>query len=297
VDVKHVTSCYELIGPHTRSKLANEVIRSNPLRLAKQHVIYQWVKRSTVPIEITTLRESDAVIVNYDRLRELLHSEYDPAINVVKLPYTTETSFNPIDTTSELPPSVAQLAKQDGPLIVSTSRHMPRKGMDVLIRALALARDDGLDFRAALIGTGNLIDVHRALVADLRLDDRVVVTGRVPTVGAYLRHGDIFSLPSLAEGSGSMSALEAMQYGLAVVSSAVDGMTEDLTDEQDALLVQTGSVDQLHRALSRLITDPALRERLGRAGAETFEQRFSADAATTALNEFYAGLGLEPTRT
>ena len=61
------------------------------------------------------MRESDAVVVNYDRLRELLHSEYDPAINVVKLPYTTATAFDPVDTTSELPRPVADLSVQGGP--------------------------------------------------------------------------------------------------------------------------------------------------------------------------------------
>lgn len=296
VDVKHVSTCYELVEPHTRSKLDNAVIRANPYRHARQRLIYEWVKRSTVPIEITSLRESDAVVVNYDRLRDLLHSEYDPAINVVKLPYAAFTAFDPIDTTSELPQAVADLPAKSGPLIVATSRQMPRKGVDVLIRAMARSRDDGHEFRAALIGKGQLLETHRQLVRELGLADRVVLPGPVPEVAPYLRHADIFSLPSLAEGSGSMSVLEALQYGVAVVSSAVDGMTEDLTDDVDSLLVETGSVESLHQALNRLVSDTALRERLGSAGAELYQRRFSADAATTALTDFYAGLGLEPTR-
>lgn len=296
VEVKHVCSCYEMPEPHTRSKLDNQVVRSSPLRLAKQQLIYQWVKHSTVPIEKNALRESDAVIVNYDRLRDLLHSEYDPAINVVNLPYASVTSFDPIDSTSELPQEIAALQMQEGPLVVSTSRQMPRKGVDVLIRALARVRDDGHVFRAALVGTGELLEPHRELVRELGLGDRVALPGFVPTVGAYLRHADIFSLPSLAEGSGSMSALEALQYGVTVVSSAVDGMNEDLTDGVDSLLVEGGSVDDLHRALSRLIADRPLRERLGQAGSELHARRFSAEAATTALIDLYAELGLEPAR-
>jgi glycosyltransferase involved in cell wall biosynthesis len=172
---------------------------------------------------------------------------------------------------------------------------MPRKGVDVLIRALARVRDDGHAFHAALVGKGDLLESHRALVRELGLADRVALPGRVREITPYLRHADIFSLPSIAEGSGSMSVLEALQYGLPVVSSAVDGMTEDLTDDVDGLLVKTASVEELHRALTRLITEPALSERLGRAGNELYERRFSADATSTALNDFYAGLGLEPT--
>lgn len=295
VEVTHVASCYELIGPHTRAKLQSGAVRADPLRYARQRLIYEWVRRSTEPIERNTMRECDAVIVNYDRLRELIHSDYDPEINVVKLPYAAATAFEPTDTESALPRPVADLPAKDGPLIVATSRQMARKGVDVLIRALARVRDDGHEFRAALVGTGQLLDVHRELVRELGLADRVTLPGFVPAVGAYLRHADIFSLPSLAEGSGSMSALEAMQYGVPVVSSAVDGMTEDLTDEVDALLVATGSVEDLHQALNRMVSDSAMRERLGRAGGELYQRRFSADAAATALAEFYAELGLEPT--
>lgn len=297
VDVKHVNTCYELMGPHTKAKLNNDVVRGNPLRYARQRLIYEWVKRSTIPMEKAAYQESEAVIVNYERLRDLIHEGYDAKINVVNLPYTAVTAFGPIDTSSELPRTVAELPQKDGPLIVSTSRHMPRKGVDVLIRALARLRDDGHAFRAALVGPGQMIEVHRALVNELGLSDRVVIPGRVPAVGAYLRHADIFSLPSLAEGSGSMSVLEALQYGVTVVSSAVDGMTEDLTDGVDSLLVETGSVDELYGAINRLITDQPLRERLGKAGSEVYARRFSAQAATSALNDFYAGLGLEPTGT
>ncbi|MBJ7459101.1 MAG: glycosyltransferase family 4 protein [Thermoleophilaceae bacterium] len=296
VDVKHVNTCYELMGPHTKAKLDNGVVRSSPFRYARQRLIYEWVRRSTIPIEKNAYRESDAVVVNYERLRDLIHSEYDESINVVNLPYAAATAFDPLDSTSEQPAAVAGLQSKDGPLIVATSRHMPRKGVDVLIRALARVRDDGHAFRAVLVGTGQLLEAHRQLVSELGLADRVALPGRVPTVGAYLRHADIFSLPSLAEGSGSMSVLEALQYGVPVVSSAVDGMTEDLTDGVDAVLVETGSVEDLHRGLSALVTDPALRERLGKAGNALYERRFSADAATVALIDFYAGLGLKPTR-
>jgi glycosyltransferase involved in cell wall biosynthesis len=132
-------------------------------------------------------------------------------------------------------------------------------------------------------------------VRELKLEDRVVLPGRVPDVRPYLHHADAFLLPSIAEGSGSVSVLEALQFGVPVISSAVDGMVEDLTDDVDSLLVETGSVEALHRALKRLIDDAALRARLGQAGAELYQRRFSADAATTALKDLYAGLGFEPT--
>lgn len=294
VDVVHVASCFELIGPHTQAKLDNQVLRGRPLAYARQRVTYEWVRRVTVPMERRAMREADAVIVNYRRLERLIHRDYDPRINVVRLPYATPAAFEPVAGEYGLPRPVAELSAGDGPLVVSTSRQMARKGVDVLIRALARLNDDGVPFRAALVGTGGLLESHRRLVAELGLAERVVLPGRVPDVRPYLRHADVFALPSLAEGSGSMSVLEALQFGVAVVSSAVDGMVEDLTEGEDALLVETGSVEDLYRGLKSLTTDAALRGRLGAAGRELYARRFSADAASRALGEFYAGLGCEP---
>lgn len=295
VDVKHVSTCWELMGPHTRSKFDNGVIKANPLKYARQRLLLEWVLRSALPAERSAMQRSEVTVVNYKRLARLIHEEYDPAINVVELPYSSMTAFDPVLDEYPYPQALADLAVKDGPVVVATSRHAPRKGVDVLIRALAQLRDEGVPFRAVLVGKGALLEDHRDLVRELKLDDRVALPGLVPDVREYLAHGDILSLPSLAEGSGSVSVLEALQFGLAVVSCAVDGMVEDLTDGEDSLLVETGSIPAMAEGLRALLTDPELRERIGRGGREMHDRRFSAEAATRALAEFYAGLGLEPT--
>lgn len=295
VEVHHVASCYELLEPHTRSKLDNAMLRERPLAYARQWAVHQYVLRSAAPAEARAMRECDAVIVNYERLRGLIASDYDPAINVVKLPYATVTAFEPAPENPPLPAPVAGLAERSGPLIVCTSRQMPRKGVDVLIRALAGLRDDGVEFHAALVSGGDLLEHHRALVAELGLADRVAMPGWVPDVRPYLAHADAFVLPSLAEGSGSMSVNEALQCRVPVVASGVDGLLEDLTDGVDALLVPPGAVDPLQRALSRLAASPELRGTLAAAGRGLYERRFSADAMSSALGAFYAELGLEAT--
>jgi glycosyltransferase involved in cell wall biosynthesis len=86
--------------------------------------------------------------------------------------------------------------------------------------------------------------------------------------------------------------LEAMQAGVAIVASNVDGLPEDVTDGESALLVEPGNVDQLSRALARLLTDSELRGRLRRRARETFVERFSAEAFTDALRVIYAESGI-----
>jgi glycosyltransferase involved in cell wall biosynthesis len=195
-----------------------------------------------------------------------------------------------------LPPEpavIAGLTPRAAPLILSVSRHDPRKGVDILLKALARVRANGGLFRACLTSGGMLLTEHRRLAAKLGILDCVALPGWVPDPYPYLRHADIFALPSLQEASGAFSLLEALQAGAAVVASNVDGIPEDVTDGDSALLVEPGQVDQLSRALGRLLTDPDLRNRLRRRAREVFVERFSAETFASALRDLYAGLGFK----
>jgi glycogen(starch) synthase len=116
----------------------------------------------------------------------------------------------------------------------------------------------------------------------------------VESTTPYLACADLFALPSREEQSGSLAVIEALQDGLPVVASGVDGLLEDLTDGEDALLVPPGNAAALAAALERLLGDPGLRRRLGGCGRATFEARFSPEAVAGALRDLYGGLGIEP---
>jgi glycosyltransferase involved in cell wall biosynthesis len=122
----------------------------------------------------------------------------------------------------------------------------------------------------------------------------VAITGWVPDPYPYLEHADVFALPSLQEGSGSVSLIEALQAGVSIVASKVDGIPEDVEDGDSAVLVEPADADALHRALARVIGDGDLRRRLARRARETFLQRFSVDVFTEALHRTYAALLGQP---
>ena len=179
---------------------------------------------------------------------------------------------------------------------MSVSRHDARKGVDALIRALARLRAVGVKFRACLIGGGELLEPHRRLARSPGLGAETTITGFVRDSYSYLRHADIFALPSLQEGSGSVSLLEALQAGAAVVASNIDGIPEDVTDGDSALLVPPGDAAALSDAMQRALTDADLRNHLRRRAREAFVEKFSAEAFTAALREVYAELGFEGQR-
>ncbi len=186
-------------------------------------------------------------------------------------------------------PAIASLQPAGAPLIVAVSRHDPRKGIDRLVHALAMLRADGIPFRACIVGGGPLLAAHRALGERLGLSSCTAFAGLVSDSFAYLRAADVFALPSLEEGGGSLSLLEAMQARCAIVATRVDGIPEDVDDGVNGVLVAPDDSRALRDALARLVSDSAARSRLAAAARRTFERRFSADVFVAALRDIYSG--------
>jgi glycosyltransferase involved in cell wall biosynthesis len=141
-----------------------------------------------------------------------------------------------------------------------------------------------------------MLAAHRSIAARAGFGESVVLTGLVPDTAPYLAAADVFVLPSRREQSGSLALIEALQAGLPVIASGVDGLLEDLRDGTDALLVAPGDAESLALALERLLGDRALREALAAEGRRTFARRFSPDAFGSALVALYAMFGVAPHR-
>lgn len=266
----------------------------------RHHVIGRaeqlWVSHTIGRLEALGYCGADQVLVNYESMRLLLEARFGPTLRIRKAPYTSEWTFLPpsADSKREAPRLLANLEPQDAPLIVSVSRHDPRKGVNILLHALGRLRAANIPFRACLVGRGQLIEEHRRLATRLGLDRSTAITGLVDDPRDYLRLAGIFVLPSLEESSGSISLIEALEQGVPVVASSVDGIPEDIRHEESGLLVEPGSVDALTEALSRLLGNAELRHQFAKASRSVFAEQFSSSRFVTALSEIYAESGVEP---
>jgi len=241
------------------------------------------------PFERRAYQGNRLVLVNYDSVRRLLVAMAGEGLKIRKMPYAPETAFRD-DGPPPVPPEIAALEPRDAPLLVAVSRQDPRKGLDVLLRALARLRAARVRFRACLVGGGALLEPHRRLARQLGLGPETLLPGFVADPYAYLCAADVFALPSLQEASGSLSLLEALQAGAAVVASNIDGIPEDVEDGRSALLTPPGDDQALAGALGRLVQDPLLRRTLATRGRAVFDARFSAAALTSALGDLYGEL-------
>jgi glycosyltransferase involved in cell wall biosynthesis len=254
---------------------------------------YAWVRALGTRTERDGYEASRLLLVNYESVRALLVTQYGAPAEIRSFPYASDIAFDGhFDAFGPEPGPIAALRPASAPLIVSTSRHDARKGVDVLLRALGALHAAGVLFRACLLGRGELIAANRRLARRLGLEQNVAITDQVPNVVPYLRRADIYVLPSLSESSGSVSLLEALQAGVAIVASGCDGIPEDATDGDSALVVAPGDERALAGAIARLVGDAPLRRQLGERAREVYEARFSADRFTASIAALYAELGV-----
>jgi len=128
------------------------------------------------------------------------------------------------------------------------------------------------------------------VVGDGLLRERLPqAVGFVPPaeLGAWYERAAVVVVPSRREGYGVV-AREAMAYGRPVVATCVGGLPEAVEDGVSGLLVPPNDAGALRGALTRLLDDRELRERLGAAARERARREFSHEAAAAALLELYA---------
>jgi glycosyltransferase involved in cell wall biosynthesis len=157
--------------------------------------------------------------------------------------------------------------------VLTVSRLIERKGLDTLIKAVALSSDRTLHLDIA--GEGPEGAVLQRLARSCGVADRVRFLGFVDRLrlSSLYAHIDMFALVSRAE-SCSMAMLEAMAAGLPVIATRVGGNVELIQHERNGLLVDPGNVETLARALSALAADPQQRLRFGACNRALVEQRF-----------------------
>jgi glycosyltransferase involved in cell wall biosynthesis len=172
---------------------------------------------------------------------------------------------------------------EDGAVVTYVGKLVPRKGVDHLVEAMGLL--------ARRPGVGEMRESLGARAAELGVSDRIRFAGKLPheEVAWAMAAGDVFVLPSHSEGLPTVCC-EALNCGLPVVATAVDGTPEIVRDGETGLLVPPGDAPALADALGRVLGDDALRARLAARALEVglAEYTWAANARRTA--ELYEDL-------
>lgn len=181
----------------------------------------------------------------------------------------------------DLPAKQSETSPEDfgvpatAPLILAIGRLTPQKDHATLLRAFARVHDRHPQSRLAILGIGPLEAETRALVAALRLEQSVILPGRLEISG-WLRRADVFAHTSRWEGFG-LVLLEAMLAGLPIVATRVSAVPEVVSEGETGFLFEPGDDAGVGGALDALLGDPAQASAMGQAGLARARTQFSVE--------------------
>lgn len=172
---------------------------------------------------------------------------------------------------------------QGPPRILSIGRFREKKGFVTLLHACRVLRDAGVAFDCQIVGYGPLQSTLEKIIAKEQLGDLVCLIGKQSQEQVIERYqqATMFVLPCQIGEDGDRDGipnvlLEAMAMGLPVITTNVSGIPELVHDKTNGLLVQPQAPEELAAAMTQVLQDPALRQRLGKNGRDTVAEKFSS---------------------
>ncbi|MBQ8354890.1 MAG: glycosyltransferase [Oscillospiraceae bacterium] len=173
-------------------------------------------------------------------------------------------------------------------VITILTRFSEEKGVPFLLRSIArLKEQTSVPFRLLLVGTGPDFDRDKALIPELGIGDKVVLTGFRTDTARLLAASDIYLNSSSSEAM-SFAILEALGAGLPLVLTHVGGNPELVnTGEICGILAPYGDEDAYAGAIAKLLEDDALRARYAAAARAKAEGEFDLYTLLDKLFEIY----------
>lgn len=230
----------------------------------KYHFLYKWM-----------FNHADAIVV-------LSHFWKEHVARIMKHPDRLMIIHNPARS--------IYTATQKENVILFAGTLSDRKGYKDLIKAFVYINRWHKDWKLILAGNGE-ISTATALISSLGLKEVVCLKGWVEgrEKDALFKAASIFCLPSYAEGF-PMSVIDAMSYGLPVVTTPVGGVMDIFTENEDLLIVKPGSIKELAMKLDMLILSPAIGKKMIRSSREKIKTHFDLDLVASKLKGLYGQL-------
>lgn len=265
-------------------------------------------------LETQIMASADLVTTLGPAMRDEIIARGIPANRIILAPNGVDDRFlaqgaHPTDITDATETAEdlrAQWATPGLPTIGTVSTLYAHEGLDTLLRAAALLKEQGSPVHVLLIGDGPERRNLEVLAHDLGIADTTTVTGRIPfhQVHRYYLALDVFCVPRTAARVSDLvtplKPVEAMASGIPVVASDVGGLRDLLVDpasganpsgQRYGVLVKPEDPHDLATAVAGIVADPAAAaEMASRAHRWVAENRTWAQVART-YRAAYEGLG------
>ena len=155
--------------------------------------------------------------------------------------------------------------------LLFVANNFKRKGLDRVIRSLAVLGDRGAAYRLLVVGAGRAAPFRR-LARRLGVDEKIIFTGLADRIERYYGAADVFILPTFYDPFAAV-CLEAMACGLPVITTDMNGAAEIIADGESGFVIDA-TEERLVSSLEA-VKDGARRDRMGRRAGE-IARKFSA---------------------
>ncbi len=255
---------------------------------------------SMLPVARSVLRRigegTDVVTFVSRYTRSRFAPAFGPAASLEYLPPGVDTDrFRPD------PAGRAELRDRyrlgERPTVVCLSRLVPRKGQDVLIKALPSIRRRVDGAALVIVGGGPYLETLRGLAHDCGVADDVTFTGAVPgdELAAHHALADVFAMPCRTRGGGmdveglGIVFLEASATGVPVVAGDSGGAPEAVQHNKTGLVIDGGSVDAVAESVTELLIDRDRAAEMGAAGRQWVTSQWRWDTLAARLGDLLSG--------
>lgn len=241
-----------------------------------------WRRRVTKLI----LRMADAFVAISKNHADLFRSFRLPAEKLVFIPNAVEAP----DMSEVKKDTLERFGLPAGKInFAFTGRLEPVKGLDVLLGAWRKLPEDILaGSNLVIAGTGPLKNSLQSCTRTEKMDN-VFFLGEIDDVTALLQISSVFMNTSFYEGT-SLSILEAMACGLAVIASDVAGNCELISNGESGLLFAVGDEDELVSRICKFYNSPDLRRKCGVRAFEVFQEKYDFAKNSLKYLELYRRL-------
>ena len=200
-------------------------------------------------------------------------------------------NYNAADKTETLPFETKRVAHQ----IATTARLVEWKGIDGLIRAMAIVTKSIPDAQLVIAGDGPLETSLKKLSEDIGVSKNVTFLGRVSRAETWQlrKNSEIYVLNSSYEGL-PHTVLTSFAAEIPTIATDTAGTNEAVYHEETGLLVPVGDDEALARAIIRLLHDQALQEKIVGGGSRILREKFSWEAHLQGLSSLFETVLAKP---
>jgi glycosyltransferase involved in cell wall biosynthesis len=212
-----------------------------------------------------------------------------PEDKIAQIPMGVNTRiFFPAESEAAKSDSRSELGWLDLPTIIFVGGVVRRKRPDLIIDALHILKDRGLDCQLVIVGPEGdaaYSKEMRARATEYHVTDRVVWYGFAKDISRLFRAADYFCLPSSNEGM-SAALIEAMASGLPAIVTPISGSTDAVEDDKSGRFVHADA-NMIADVVGEYVCDSRLAKLHGMAARQRVEERFSSEAVFSAYERLF----------